>query len=72
MLTSVINQRMLLDWDCIKGFIMEHICELIQIYNVCGLTDDRAWHLVDDIIFLDPVTTDHFTQFELMWPHHRS
>jgi len=25
-----------------------------------------------DIIFLDPVTTRHFSQFQLMWPHCRS
>jgi len=31
-----------------------------------------AWDLLYDIIFLDPVTTRHFSQFEMMWPHHRS
>jgi hypothetical protein len=70
--TSVINRRLSLDRDRIKGFISEHICRLIQIYNVSGVKDVRAWDLFYDIIFLDPVTTRHFSQFQLIWPHHRS
>ena len=72
MSTLVINQRLSLDRDSIKGFISEHICGFIWIYNVCGVKDERAWDLVYDIIFLDPVTTRHFSQFQLTWPHHRS
>jgi len=60
MLTSVINQCLSLDWDRIKGFISEHIHGLIWIYNVWGVNDERAWDLIYDIIFLDPVTTRHF------------
>jgi len=60
MLTSVINRRLSLDRDGIKGFILEHICGLIWIYNVCGVQDERAWDLFHDIIFLDPVRTCHF------------
>ena len=71
MLTSVINQPLSLDQDSIKGFISEHICGLIWIYNVCGVKDERAWDLCYDIIFLDPVTTRHFSQFQLMSPHRR-
>jgi len=70
--TSVINRCLLLDQDRIKGLISEHIRGLIRIYNVCGIKDDRAWDLFDDLIFLDPVTTHHFSQFQLMWPHLRS
>jgi hypothetical protein len=70
--TSVINRRLLFDRDRIKGFISEHIRGLIPIYNVCGVKDARAWDLFYDIIFLDPVTTRHFSQFQLTWPHHRS
>jgi len=70
--TSVINRRLSLDWDRIKRFISEHIRGLIRIYNVCGVKDERAWDLFYDIIFLDPVTTRHFSQFQLMWPHQRS
>jgi len=70
--TSVINRRLLLDRDRIKGFISEHICGLIRIYNVCGIKYERAWNLFYDIIFLGPVTTRHFSQFQLMWPHRRS
>jgi len=40
--TSVINRRLWLDQDCMKGFISEHICGLIQIYNLCGVKDERA------------------------------
>jgi hypothetical protein len=70
--TSVINRGLSLDRDRIKGFIAEHICGLIRIYNVCGVKDDRAWNLFYEIIFLDPVTTRHFSQYQLMWPHGRS
>jgi hypothetical protein len=70
--TSVINGRLLLDQDRIQGFISEHIRGLIRIYNVCGVMDARAWDLFYDIIFLDPVTTRHFSQFQLMWPHRTS
>jgi len=70
--TSVINRRLSLDRDGIKGFISEQIGGLIRIYNVRGVKDERAWDLFYDIIFLDPVTTRHFSQFQLMWPHRRS
>jgi len=70
--TSIINRRLSLDQDRIKGFISEHIRGLIRIYNVCGVKDERAWDLFYDINFLDPVTTRHFSQFQLMWPHRRS
>jgi hypothetical protein len=70
--TSVINRRVSLDRDHIKGFISEHIRGLIRIYNVRGVKDERAWDLLYDIIFLDPVTTRHFSQFQLMWRHCRS
>jgi len=72
MLTSVINRCLSLDRDGIRGFISEHICGLIQIYNVCGIKDERAWDLFYDIIFLDPVTTRHFSHIQLMCPHRRS
>jgi len=70
--TSVINRRLSLDRDRIMGFISEHICGLIRIYNVSGIKDERAWDLFYDTIFLDPVTTRNFSQFQLMWPHIRS
>jgi hypothetical protein len=70
--TSVINRCLSLDWNRIKGFISEHIRGLIRIYNVYGIKDERARDLLYDIIFLDPVTTSHFSQFQLMWPHRRS
>jgi hypothetical protein len=66
---SVINRHLSLDRDRIKAFISEHIGGLIQIYNVCSVKDERAWDLFYDIIFLDPITTGHFSQFQLMWPH---
>jgi hypothetical protein len=72
MLTSVINRPLSLHRDRIKGFISEHIRGLIRLYNVWGVKDERAWDLIYDIIFLDPVTTSHFSQFQLMWLHRRS
>jgi hypothetical protein len=70
--TSVITRPLSLDLDRIKGFISEHIRGLIWIYNVSGIKDERAWDLFNDVIFLDPVATRHFSQFQLMWPHRRS
>jgi len=70
--TSVINRRLSLDRDRMKGFISEHICGLIRIYNNCSVKDERAWDLFYDIIFLDPVTTPYFSQFQLVWLHRRS
>jgi len=72
MATSVINWPLLMDQDSITGFIPEHIRGLLLIYNVCRVRDERAWDLFYDIIILDPVTTRHFSQFQLIWPHHRS
>jgi hypothetical protein len=65
-LTSVINLQLSLDLDSITGFISEHICGLIRIYNVCGVQDEGAWDLFHDIIFHDLVTTRHFSQLQLM------
>jgi hypothetical protein len=70
--TSVIDRHLLLDQDNINKFIPEHNHELIQIYYACGVKDERALDLVYDMIFLDPVTTRHFSQFQLMWPRRRS
>jgi len=69
--TLLINRRQSLDRVRIKVFISEHIDGLIRIYNVCGVKDERAWDIFYDILFLDPVTTRHFSQFQLMWPHRR-
>jgi hypothetical protein len=40
--TSVINQRLLLNRDRIKGFISEYIHGLIQIENVSCIKDGRT------------------------------
>jgi hypothetical protein len=70
--TSVRNQHWLLDRDRINRFISEHIRVHIRLYNVCSITEERAWDFIYAIIFLDPVMTRHFSQFQLMWPHRRS
>jgi len=70
--TLVINRRLTLDRDHIQGFMSEQIHSLVRIYNVCGVQAERDWDLVYDIIFLDPVTTPHLSQFQVMWPHCRS
>ena len=45
---------------------------LIRIHTVCGIMVERPRDLFHDIILLDPVTTSHLSQFQLMWPHRRS
>jgi hypothetical protein len=70
--TSGINRCQFLDRDCTNGFILELIVGLIWMYKVCGLKDERAWDLFCYMIILDPVTTGHFSQFQLMYPQHRS
>jgi hypothetical protein len=70
--TSVINRLLSLNQDHIKGFIPERICGLICIFNDCGIKHENSWDRWYDIIFLDPVTTSHFSQVQLMWPHRRS
>jgi hypothetical protein len=67
--TSIINRRWSLDQDRIKAFISDHIRGLIRIYNACGIKHGKAWDIVYDIIFFDPVTTCHSSQFQVMWPH---
>jgi hypothetical protein len=69
--TSVINQYLSLNRDRITGFVSEHICALIRIYNVCSVKDERAWDLFYTIICLDPVTTHHFSQYQLILRHRR-
>jgi len=65
--TSEMNRCLLLDLDCIQLFFSQHICGLIRIYNVCHVKDEMAWDHLYNIVFLDPVTTRHFSQFQLMW-----
>jgi hypothetical protein len=72
MTTAVMNRRLSLDRDRIKGFISEYIHGLIRRHNVCGVKDERPLDLFYDIIFLDSVTTCHFSQFQLMRLHCRS
>jgi hypothetical protein len=43
MLTSVINRRLSLDRERIKGIILEYLRGLIRIYNVCGVKDESAF-----------------------------
>jgi len=70
--TSVINQHLSLDWERIKVFIPEHICELLRIYHLSGVMDQMAWDLLYDIFFLDTGTTRQFSHFQLLWPPRRS
>jgi len=72
MTTSIINRCLSLDLDCVKGLILEHICGVIRIFNVCGVKDESAWDVFYDIIFVDPVTTRHLSQFPPMWPDRSS
>jgi len=71
MTTLVINRCLWLDRNRMEVFKLEQIHGLIVINNVSGVKDERAWDLFHDRIFLDPVTTRHFSQFQLLWQHHR-
>jgi len=71
-LTSVIDQRLSPDRDRITGFILEHITGLIYILNICRVKDWRAWDELYDRMFLDPVSTHHFSQLPIMWPYCRT
>jgi hypothetical protein len=57
--TLLINRRLSLDWDCIKGFIAEHIRGLMRIYNDCGVNDNGGWDIFNNIMFRDPVMIHH-------------
>jgi hypothetical protein len=70
--TLVVNWCLLLDQAQMKRFNTDKIRGLIWIYNVRGVKDVMAWNCIYDIMFIDPVTTRHISQFQLMWPHHRS
>jgi hypothetical protein len=70
--TLVINRCLSLDRDRTTEIISEHIRGPIRIFNVCGIKDERACDLFYNIIFLDPVTTRHFSKFQLMFLHHWS
>ena len=72
LLTSVINRRWSLDQNFIKRIISDHIHGLIRIYNASSIKDEWAWDLFYYIFLLDAVTTQHFSQFQLMRPHRRS
>jgi hypothetical protein len=39
------------------------------MYAISGMMDIRAWDLIYDILFLDPITTPHFAQFQWLWRH---
>jgi len=52
-------------------FLSEHIRGFIRIQNVFGVKDQRVLDVSCGIIFLDPVTTSHFSQFQLMRQHCR-
>jgi len=54
-----------------KAFLAEHILGLIRMYAISGMGDIRAWDLIYDILFLDPITTPHFAQFQWLWSHRR-
>jgi len=59
------------DLDHIEGFISGNIWRLIRVCTVCGVEDERAWEPLNDIIFLDPVTTRNMSHVQQMWLHYR-
>ena len=69
--TDAIKDTLLLDGFA-KQFMAEHIRGLIQMYAIHGVKDDGAIDLMYDILFMDPVTTRHFRQFQGMWKQRAS
>jgi len=67
--TATIDERLKFKGPGTKNFISEHIRALIRQYHIPGIKSERAWDLFYDIIFLDPVTTRHFAQFQGMWKY---
>jgi hypothetical protein len=70
--TLFLNQRLMLNRTSLKKFISELIVGLIRICSVTAVNNERPRDLFHAIIFLDPVTTRHLSQFQLIWPHHMS
>jgi hypothetical protein len=69
--TDAIKDTLRLDGFA-KQFMAEHIRGLIRMYAIHGVKDDGAIDLMYDILFLDPVTTRHFAQFQGMWKQRAS
>jgi hypothetical protein len=55
-----------------KTYLAEHIRGLIRIYGLGGIKSDGALGLLYDILFIDNITTNHFSQFQEMWTHRSS
>ena len=52
-----------------KTYLAEHIQGLIWIYGLRGIKSDGLLGLLYDILFIDNIITDHFSQFQEMWTH---
>jgi len=61
--TSVINRCQTLHRDRLQGYISQHICGLMQIFNISSVYYGSEWYLFYDISLCDPVMTSHFPQF---------
>jgi hypothetical protein len=42
---------------------------MIRMYGIDGIKDGATDQLIYEILFLDPLTTQHFDCFQLMWEH---
>ena len=70
-LNDEIGRLLLLD-GYRKTYLAEHIRGLIRIYGLHGIKSDGALGLLYDILFIDNITTDHFSRFQGMWIHRYS
>jgi hypothetical protein len=52
-----------------KSVMSEHVRPMIRIGGIKDSLVDRIWY---EIIFLDPLTTRHFSQFQNMWDRRES
>jgi hypothetical protein len=67
--TAMIDRHLGFEKPRTKALMSEQIRALIRIYHISGIKSERAWDLLYDVLFLDPVTTRHFSQFQPMWEH---
>jgi len=61
-----------MDRDISNGLCSEYLRGLIRVYNLCGIKQERAWDLLYDVIFLDPVMTRNCSQIQPGWQTSRS
>jgi hypothetical protein len=52
-----------------KSIMAEQVRAMIRMYGMGGVKDGATDQLFYEILFLDPLTTQHFGRFQPMWEH---